>query len=480
VRRYLRIWLRDREVWGALLVAIGFAVSRLCYHAHGVTLDTAPVTTFDQLIDPSLLQTRFWQSLFYMSGQPPLYNVLTAIALKLSPETPAQILVPAFWVFGLYAGLCLYVILLRLRIPVLIAAAVAIAILVTPTFVLYENWYFYPHLNVTWILGGIAWLAASRGRPGIAMAISAAHFGGLVLTRSLFHPLFLGLLALATAACVAPGQRRRALACFVLPALLVIGWCAKNQVLFGFFGTSAWASRNVNRSVKTLLGDARIAREARRGLLSAAVGHDEFDYADTQMATFGLEPRTTGIPILDQAHKPTASSHDRNYNHWAFPATAKFYWQNVRVLLAAYPATYLRGIWSDSVPAFFRPVDDDYYFFRRNRGAIPDAVAWFQRFEASNLARAWVGLGLLLAIVAACAPATPRPMRVVLVPALAVIAWVLAVGLIGEIGENNRFRYKILWLSWALAVAGYGAAVARLASWIADVRWRRRALQPAR
>jgi hypothetical protein len=165
--------------------------------------------------------------------------------------------------------------------------------------------------------------------------------------------------------------------------------------------------------------------------------------------------------------------HDRNYNHWAYPASAPFFWHDVRVLLAAYPKTYLRGLWTVSLPSFLRPVDDDYFFFRRNRSAIPELVGWFQRFEAAPLSRGWFALGLLLAAVAACASGTPRGMRIVLIPGLVIIAWVSTVGLIGEIGENNRFRYKILWLAWTLAVAGYGIAVSWVVNAVAQRRWRR-------
>jgi hypothetical protein len=477
-RRCWRLGLRNVHVvraLGAALVVVGFCASRYWYRSRGVSLDVSPIAFFDQLIDPGLLKARFWESIFYLSGQPPLYNALTALALKLSPGAPALVLGPVFFACGLYIGLALYVIMLRLRVPALLAAAVAVVIVATPTFVLYESWYFYPHLNVAWLVGGVAWLAASRGRPGPAMAVAAAHFGGLVLTRSLFHPLFLVLMALVTASCVAPGHRRRALVCFVLPAALVIGWCGKNQALFGFFGTSAWASRNISRSVETLLGPRRVERERARGLLSAGAGREAFVMGDAVVATFGLPARTTGVPLLDQVSKPTASFHPFNYNHWAYPATAPFYAHDVKVLLAAYPATYLRGLWNVSLPNFFRAVDDDFWFFRRNRGAIPAEAAAFDAFELSPLSRALFGLGLLLAVLSACASGTPRATRIVLLPSLLAILWVSTAGLVGEIGENNRFRYKVLWLIWALAVAGYAAGASWVANAVAASRWRRRA-----
>jgi hypothetical protein len=470
---------RIPERWGAALVVLGFALGRLWYRAQGVTLDWSTITYFDQLIDPALLREHLAQSLLYMSGQPPLYNVLTAIALKLSPTAPATILAPVFLAVGLYIGLALYVILVRLRIAVAVAAVVAIAVVNTPTFLLYENWYFYPHLNVAWLVGGVAWLAQSRGRPGPAMALAAAHFGGLVLTRSLFHPIFLVAMALVTALCVAPALRRRALLGFVLPALLVFAWCAKNLVLFGMFGTSAWASRNLAHSVAGLVGPERVAAEIRKGHLSAAATHDPFEPGDANIALFHLTPKTTGIPILDDVYKSTRSFHSVSYNHWSFPATRGFYWQDVRHLVAVYPATYLRGLLTVALPSYFRPVDDDNFFFR-NRVAVPRAAAGFAAFEASPVSRAVFAFGLLLALVAAVAPATPRPLRIVLVPSFVAIAWVSLVGLMGELGENNRFRYKVLWLVWVLAVAGYGLGLSYLSHRIRMSRLRRAAARALR
>jgi hypothetical protein len=216
------------EWHGALAVALAFFASRLVYRACGVRFDSSTIAYFAQLLDPVFLRDRLAESLFYLHAQPPLYNLLTGVALKIAPDTPEKVLAPLFMACGLYTGLCAYVILLRLRVPVVGAFVVAAAIVVSPPFVLYENWYFYPHLNVAWLIGATAWLAQSRGRPGREMAISAAHLGGLCLTRSFFHPVFFAIAAVLMVALVAPGVRRRALACFAVPGLLVFALCLKN------------------------------------------------------------------------------------------------------------------------------------------------------------------------------------------------------------------------------------------------------------
>jgi hypothetical protein len=450
------------EYCGALLVAVAFGLSRVFYCSRGIRLDCSTIEYFDQLLDPLLLRGRLAESLLYLHGQPPLYNVLTAIALKLVPAKPQLVLAPVFVVCGLYTGLCLFVIQARLRVPVLIAALVASAIVALPPFVLYENWYFYPHLNVAWLLGALAWLAQSRGCPGREMTISAAHLAGLSLTRSLFHPFFFGLAVAVVVALVAPGARRRCMACFLIPTILVVAWCAKNQILFGFFGTSSWSSRNLSHAVETLVGSGRVQSEARLGRLSPAAGRDPFEPGDSNVAVFGLKPRTTGIPALDNVHKQNASFHSVSYNHWSYPASAPLYAQNARDLILTYPVTYLRGLFTMSLPIFFHPVDEG-GFFQPNRQTIARAAQRFDDFDVSELTHWFLGIGLLFSALASVSWATPRSERIVLALAFLTLAWVVFVGVVGELGENYRFRYKILWLAWALASAGYAVAIRRIA-----------------
>jgi hypothetical protein len=457
---------------GAGVVTLVFVASTCFYHSRGVRFDASPINSFDQLLDPILLRTRLWESVFYLHGQPPLYNLLTGVALKLSPDEPRLVLLPFFLACGLYTALCQYVLMLRLRVPVVVCTLVASAIVASPAFVLHEYWYFYPHLNVAWLSGALAWLAQSRGRPGREMAISAAHFAGLSLTRSLFHPLFFGLTAALVVAFSCHGVRRKALACFALPGLLLFLWCAKNQVLFGFFGTSSWASRNILNPVEQLVGRERVAKELAHGHLSpAAARRSLFESGTRNLETFRLEPKTTGIPALDNVLKQTSSFHPVSYNHWTFAATAHFYAEDARQLIMRYPKTYLHGLITQAVPKYFLPVCDDWLLWR-NRRRIAELTNEFNTFETSTKVWSWLALGLSLSLCAIFPRGTSRDQRMLLAAALLAIAWVTAVGIVGELGENNRFRFKIVWLTFSVASAGYAWAIARLSSILTRL-WRR-------
>ncbi|HEY0465605.1 MAG TPA: hypothetical protein VGC79_15430 [Polyangiaceae bacterium] len=434
---------------------MAFVVSRVVYYGKGIRFDISTIDSFAQLLDRVLLRERLAESLLYLHSQPPLYNLLTGVALKLDAGQPERLLWPLFMAAGLYTAWCLYFILLELSAPWPIAAALAAFITTSPPFELFENWYFYPHLDVAWLVGAVAWLCHSRGCAGKSLAISASHLVGLSLTRSLFHPLFYGLAALITVVLIGAGARRRALACFAVPGLLLFAWCAKNLLIFGFFGTSSWASRNFSHSVVQLLGPERVLAEVRLGHLSPAATLAPFESGERNVQAFGLPAHATGVPALDNTRKAYGTPLPVNYNHWSYPPSARFYAADTRHLLAQYPVAYLRAIAERSVRVFFAPVDQDGYVMA-NRHKIVQVSQAFDALDQSGLAHWLLGVGLTLA--ALCAPWASRGRRMVLALSLFAICWAGLVGIFGDFGENYRFRYEVLWFGWVIAAAGYFCA----------------------
>jgi hypothetical protein len=222
--------------------------------------------------------------------------------------------------------------------------------------------------------------------------------------------------------------------------------------------------------VETIVGANRVQAEARLGHLSPAVGADAFESGTRNEAVFGLAHKTTGIPALDNVNKQVPSFHSVSYNHWSYPATAHFYAHDARQLITSYPRKYLRGVIELSLPTFFRPVDEG-GFFLPNRNFIAAAAARFDGFDRSSAAHLILAAGLALSLAAAFARTSSRADRMVLAVAFLAFAWVTAVGLVGELGENNRFRYKVLWLAWAVAFAGYATAARSIRD--AFQNWRR-------
>src|SRR5436305_440952 len=87
-----------------------FALSRLCYFAAGVRFDAMPLTRFFQFLDPELMKHRLFESLLYMHTQPPGFNLLTGLVVKLFPESYTA----AFHVLYLACGVSLCFTIYRL------------------------------------------------------------------------------------------------------------------------------------------------------------------------------------------------------------------------------------------------------------------------------------------------------------------------------------------------------------------------------
>src|SRR5690554_6941324 len=82
LRRHLLLLARPE----CLLILL-FVISRLTLVRLGVGIDRLPVGGAWQLIDPPLLERSLFESLFHLHSQPPLYNLLVGLLLRI--EDPA-------------------------------------------------------------------------------------------------------------------------------------------------------------------------------------------------------------------------------------------------------------------------------------------------------------------------------------------------------------------------------------------------------
>jgi hypothetical protein len=187
--------------------------------------------------------------------------------------------------------------------------------------------------------------------------------------------------------------------------------------------------------------------------LSRAVTGIAFEPGTRNRELFGLANHDRGVAALDRVEKGHGSILPVNHNHWSYPASAHFYAEDARELALSYPATYAEKLAHDSLPRFFSALDQD-GFVARNRTAVTRLADAFDALETSPFARALLALGVTGALGAALSRYTPRGERMVLALGLLCCAWVTAVGIVGEYGENHRFRYSMFWLGWALALAG--------------------------
>jgi hypothetical protein len=441
-----------------LVVVCAFVLSRWAYYRAGVRFNSDPVYYFVQLLDPYLLSHRLLESTFYLHAQPPLFNFLTGVALKLGGEHVDWLLC-ALYLFVAFAILVLFVrTLTQLLVPSWMAIAVSVAFCCAPPLVLYENWYFYPLLELLSVQLAAYALLRSEGRPGRWLTTALWTLAALVWLRSLYHPVYF-LLAIAAVAClVARGDRRAVLRKAIGPALAVLLLVVKNVALFGLWGTSSWGGNSLHKLIQPFVETATLEEMIQDGELTPISDVWEFSPGAVYVERLGLQEEHHGIPALDELEKrvdnPITRRNRVNYNHWSYLHAAKAYMHDARILIRRFPEAYFDVIqWN--ARNFVRPVTAHGYV-AGNGAAVPQLTALSEQIDLALLLL--TPILLVAGTVALFRRKTPGAERLLLAFILGTLAWASALSVLAEYGENNRFRFHLMGL--VVLLACYCARVA--------------------
>lgn len=482
---------------GPLLVLVAFFVgSRGLAWALGLRFDTSPIDNFWQLIDVELLRTDLLRSLFYLHAQPPLFNLFVGVFVR----GPLVALLP--WTYlAMTLGLqfALYGLLTRLGVAVWPAVAVACWFVARPGTLLVESWLMYD-LPVTCLLAASAWALAVRcddEASGVDRSwprhLSAWLLGVLVLSRALFHALFLiaaGLLAAwRRNSGDAGGPRlrldRRWLVALAGPLVLVSALYLKNAWLYGQLGTSSWLGMNWARVVQAGLDDEQIAELAARGEAEGK-GHgilavEPFGRLEDYEGLVPVmpPPRFADVPLLTEPEKTTGA---RNFHHVGWIAVSDRYVAACGDAVAASPGAWPVGA-AKGVFYLLQPLGEMPHLSRRiDREQTPGLAAyvdfgralsmpWQVRLAGKPRHVFWTFYVLVPAGLASAAWLTctwwlrgdPRWRAAAFL--LGASLYVFAVGCAFEVGENARFRAYVdpLWVA-ALAAAVSEIQSRRMAS----------------
>ena len=446
-----------RKGWPFVALAAGFAATTFLWERAGIRFSATPVSSFAQLLDPPLLQERLAQSLWNLHAQPPLFNLIVGLALKISPAAPGVPLRIFFLAAGFAACVAIYAAVRALRVPATLAVPATLVFTATPAFALYEHWCFYPHLALALLAVAAAFFLRAGDGGTAPITGGFAALGLLALTRSVYHPLYLVLAAATALACV-PAARRGATARAAIPAIVVVGlWALKNLVLFGFFGTSSWGGNSLHRMMTESLPGPVVQEMVQRGEISPISLEWEFSPPETYLRILQPSRGDTGIPALDQTAKTRTRENPVNYNHWVYPLASREYARNAWTLLRVRPDAYLRSVrWT--ARRTLDPVTDD-MFVRPIAYRVRHEVAPFETAERSPVTRALVLVVLVWSFVRLVARRGPRAERLFLAFALGTLLWATAAGVLLEYGENNRFRYHLAPLLFLLGVMSARDAV---------------------
>ena len=446
------------------LVSLLTLASRGAYFVAGVRFDTSPFPGYMQFIDDELLRERLIESIWYSHAHPPGLSLLVGLAYRSFGDQAPLFLSMLYHGLGFAVALGVFALTLRLT-GTRVAAYICSALLVmSPGFVLYENWLMYTFLEVALLTASAVALYKTLDRGSMAWA--AALFTALavlVLTRGFFH---LGWFALVVGyvAWAAP-NRRQVLAAAVLPLAAATLWYAKNYFYFGTFAGSTMFGLGLSNITTLTVPRADLQPLIAQGIVSPFALVSRYERVDTLFATKDDSP--TGVPVLDQPYKRTG---EPNYNYRPMIAINEQYARDGLSVIWHYPKNYAVGVYIAN-RLYFSPPSVNFYFSAANRAAAKPFERVFnrllfgvgnpglieqphfgfgERYPLQVNTSAWLIAWSALVLVFGALRVSPaflgrtvadRTALITLGYLLFVMLYVYALGTLVELGENHRYRF---------------------------------------
>jgi hypothetical protein len=409
-----------------------FLVSRVVFLFLGVHMQAQQLPFNMQLMDITLIKTAFWESLWYMHAQPPLYNMLAWLVVTLAPfDIYALIAWPLFVMMGLGMCLALYFIQLRLGVPAYWAAGVAFLFAISSNTILYENYFLYAYPATVSLVFAVWFLLRFLETRSFSNALGLFTFVTLPgLLHSFFHLIFPAGVVIGMLLFIRRGWFTLLLAA-VLPLAVMTGWYAKIYVQTGQFAASTWGGWTLSNIMVHFpippakkenglpnyhnLGTADLSTRAGKEALQALRHVPEYYLRGIQSAAY--------IFLLAPSEWFYTYSKKLVFYWdwaWSFATTGKLNWTapSQSQLLRHRPD------YAGNLPTFLGYISyNGWYNF-----------PWLTPFILLTLGGGGLGLAIR---------ATRRrdPYALVYWSLLYIIAYVTAGCLLLDIGENQRYRY---------------------------------------
>lgn len=354
---------------GILIVSAVFVLSRLIAFWAGVRFDAQPLSTGIQLADPLWLKTRLWETLYYLHGQPPLFNLFVGTILKLFPAHYAPVFHGIYLVTGYLLAVGFFRLLRRLRIGEGWAAVLVSYFMINPATILLENWLLYTYF----ILAMLTWLAVVlhrflESRRLTDLCLFMGMLAVLVGTKSTFHLLWF-VLIWAAGFLLLRREGKKLMLAGIIPFILVGALYVKNFYVFGTLTTSrSWMALNLLEMSAKLVHPDEVVNLMEGKALRPYPG--------------GIVNRT-GIPVLDEVTKP--SSGEKNWHSLLAWHHAGIDLENARYFWRHFPESYRYSVGRAYLMYFFPAPTDVTFANRRQLAAYENAYHFmFARLNAVN------------------------------------------------------------------------------------------------
>ena len=216
----------------------------------GIRMNIQPLYVYWQYLDVDTLNHHLLRGVWYDHAQPPVFNLLLGLILKIFGEQALAFGV-IYKIISLLNGLLLLSILKKTTRLHPVPLLLALGYLLSPATMIYECELFYTSFISLLLLTSVYFLIRLHAKS------SWAHAAGfflplalLCLTRSVYHILWLFLI---TGVLLVYFRRkpvfRQIITFGILSLLLAGGWYVKNKIIFEKLSVSSWAGMNMARNV---------------------------------------------------------------------------------------------------------------------------------------------------------------------------------------------------------------------------------------
>jgi hypothetical protein len=332
-----------------LLVRIVFWISGGRFRWWGVVFSW-------QVLDVKELSRQPIQSVAALHIQPPAFNLFIALVVDISPFSNGITFQVLYFFFALVTVIGVWLLLDELGFSPVINTIGACIVAASPVLLSYENLPTY-EVPVAMLLVLSAWLCVRyvkerTFRLFLAFVITTTL---VVLTRALFHPLWLIVVLGALLWFARPAfEWRRCAAALAIPLVLVGGWMLKNEIRFGDPSMTSWLGMNLTRGVVAPMPKHDVEAMIRQGTLSKAAAVPPFSVYKSYEPYFGKCHSSSHNPLLALPEKDHTGL--SNFNAQCFIPVYNDAMSNALAALRHRPQRYLSTRWAPTVAHF----EDDY------------------------------------------------------------------------------------------------------------------------
>lgn len=443
-----------REQKALIVIIVIYIVTRLYAYVYLHFAFSFKISRYlVQYADINLLKENIIESLFYLHSQPPLFNFLLGISKIIFGNNASLSMFILFQLCGLLTAVLLYKMMIELSIRKWLCFGFTILYIITPATLLYENLFFYTHIVIFFFITAAFLLCKFlQSKKTIYIKLHFIFLLLISLTTSFFHLIWFLFIAVFVFWILKFNRKEIALA-LIIPVIILLGLYTKNLILFGDFNSSSWFGMNLSRITVFQMPTSEKEELFKNGLLSEVSLLPPFPQYDVLWKLKTIKKDSIGVEIADQTTKPGGRT---NFNNLIYLKISKAAFNDSKFIIEKYPQYYLQGI-KKAFQIYFEP-PSNYGLINKNLlqinfyNNIYNALIYgaskskpLGYFTVMLTTFVMIGTSLLL-----LKKNISNKDKIILALMLFNIIYVMIVGNLFEVGENNRFRFYTEIFSYVL------------------------------